>query len=408
MDREDVLAALGAVNEVLKRKGKSETVLITGGAALMFLFKNFYRPIKDLDGCNISPELASAIEEVTWDLDLPEGWFNNDADQYYPPTETVDGPQFSNLHIQFPTKLYLLCRKIMAGRPAEKANDAKDVQFMLSQMPEIRTDRDWQAPYEKWFGKHDWSPFVAEAAHQVLGKTAGSGTEGRSSAPPEPLLVALVNQNQWKAKQRNPDGRVHIFTDPPEEEEVPFSPFRTKQAASEKIQRAAEFAAKAHESQKRKYTGDPYFTHLEAVASLVAAAGCSEDAICAAYLHDTIEDQNVTAEQIREEFGPRVAQLVQEVTQVSRLEDGNRKLRKEKDRQHYSSASPEGQTIKLADILHNGSDIIVTNPAFARTYIPECEALFLSLTKGDQALRDRVAEMIGSAKNKLDQQARSI
>lgn len=224
MDREDVMAALNAVNEVLKRKGQRETVTITGGAAIMFLFPNFHRPIKDLDGCDISPALASAIEEVAWELSLPDGWFNNDANQYYPPTETVEGPQFSNLSVKCPTRLYLLCRKIMANRSEEKANDTRDIQFMLSQMPEIQTDQDWQVPYERWFGKRDWGSFGSHAASVALKRMAGSGTEGGASSPPEPLLIALINQSEWK---REDDGRVHIFTEP-EDDVAPArpSPFR--------------------------------------------------------------------------------------------------------------------------------------------------------------------------------------
>ena len=48
LDRDHVFAALEAVNEVLKRKYLKETVMITGGAALMFLFDNFYRSVKDI------------------------------------------------------------------------------------------------------------------------------------------------------------------------------------------------------------------------------------------------------------------------------------------------------------------------------------------------------------------------
>lgn len=231
MDREDVTLALKAVNDVLSKKGKHETVTLVGGAALMLLFDDFPRPVKDLDAFDLSPTMKSAIEEVAWDLNLPEDWFNDAASIDPPPSkeDIVQGMELSNLSIFCPSKLYLLCLKILAGRPEEKANDAKDVQFMLARMPEIKTDKDWQTAYTKWFGKQDWSPYVAEAAHQVLThRKAASGTEGGASSPPEPLLIALINQAEWKDDQAS-DGRVHVFTEPPEDEiSARPSPFRVR------------------------------------------------------------------------------------------------------------------------------------------------------------------------------------
>lgn len=170
MTREQVMAALEAVNEVLKAKNRTATVLITGGAAIMFLFPEFPRGVKDLDAGFMSPELLSAVEQVTWEQDLQGGWFNDTSKDYYSPKadQTVPGPQFSNLKIELPSKDYLLCLKIMSGRPEEKANDVSDVAFMVSHMPEVRSDRDWQENYYKWFGKKDWKPYTAEAARQAI------------------------------------------------------------------------------------------------------------------------------------------------------------------------------------------------------------------------------------------------
>jgi len=170
MTREQVMAALKAVNEVLKSKNRTATVLITGGAAIMFLFPEFPRGVKDLDAGFMSPELLSAVEQVTWEQDLQSGWFNDTSKDYYSPKtgQTVMGPEFSNLKVELPSKDYLLCLKIMSGRPEEKANDVSDVAFMVSHMPEIRSERDWQENYYKWFGKKDWKPYTAEAARQAI------------------------------------------------------------------------------------------------------------------------------------------------------------------------------------------------------------------------------------------------
>jgi (p)ppGpp synthase/HD superfamily hydrolase len=176
---------------------------------------------------------------------------------------------------------------------------------------------------------------------------------------------------------------------------------RAKQATEDKIEKAIQFAREKHKNQKRKYTGEEYFVHLQGVADIIRSIGGTPDMICAAYLHDCIEDQGVTPQEITDLLGPEVTKLVVEMTEVSKLEDGNRATRKALDRQHYGSISPKGQTIKLADIYNNGHDILQCNPGFARTYIPELEALFLVLTAGDQRLRSKVAEMIAYAKNKL-------
>ena len=244
--------------------------------------------------------------------------------------------------------------------------------------------------------------WTAEAKIARAKRASGTEAGPQTGRPPEPLLVALVNQSEWKKRQLD-DGKVHVFTEPDDvEPQQNPSPFRQKQANENKIEQARQFAAGKHETQKRKYTGEPYIVHPEAVAATVRQVGGSVDMICAALLHDVIEDQGVTPQEITNQFGPHVSKLVVEMTEVSKLEDGNRKTRKQIDRDHYGSISPEGQTIKLADILDNGSDILRNNPAFARTYIPECEALFHVLTQGNAGLRDRVAQMLGNAKVKLN------
>lgn len=160
---------------------------------------------------------------------------------------------------------------------------------------------------------------------------------------------------------------------------------------------AGTFAAGAHLAvgQVRKYTGEPYHLHCREVAQLVAAVpGVSVEAICAAYLHDTIEDTAVTAEAIEDIFGIGVAALVMEVTDVSRPEDGNRATRKAMDREHLADASPEGQTIKLADLISNTRSIVARDPEFARVYLAEKRALLGVLTKGDPGLYAQARQIL--------------
>ena len=85
------------------------------------------------------------------------------------------------------------------------------------------------------------------------------------------------------------------------------------------LERAFQFADKAHAGQKRK-SGEPFVAHPVEVAIILAGLHMDVETIVAALLHDTIEDTEVTAEVVTEQFGPEVAELVEGVTKVSRIE----------------------------------------------------------------------------------------
>jgi (p)ppGpp synthase/HD superfamily hydrolase len=152
------------------------------------------------------------------------------------------------------------------------------------------------------------------------------------------------------------------------------------------VVRAEMFAMKAHAGQFRKYTNAPYHTHPLAVAALVAEVTDDDNMIAAALLHDVLEDTPATYDDLVEEFGTDVADLVREVTDVSVTADGNRAVRKAIDRAHLADASPRAQTIKLADLIHNSGSIARYDPAFAKVYMPEKVALLEVLASGDPAL----------------------
>lgn len=159
--------------------------------------------------------------------------------------------------------------------------------------------------------------------------------------------------------------------------------------------RAHAFAKIAHGEQKRKYTGLPYVHHCEMVASRMMNLGCSNDVICAAYLHDVVEDTHTTEADLRRFFSKKVCDLVMEVTDVSKPEDGNRATRKEMDRQHLEKASPEAKTIKLADLIDNMYDIVEHDPNFAKVFMKEAEALVEALwNASEQSLWQRAKWMI--------------
>ena len=163
------------------------------------------------------------------------------------------------------------------------------------------------------------------------------------------------------------------------------------------VQKAKVFATAAHAAvqQKRKYTGDDYIVHPAEVAAIVDnVPGRSDEQVAAAWLHDVVEDTGVTLEQVLDNFGFEVANLVAWLTDVSKPEDGNRKTRKAIDRAHSASAPAEAQTIKLADLLSNTRSITEYDPGFAKVYIQEKMLLLEVMTNGDPELFARCQRQV--------------
>jgi guanosine-3',5'-bis(diphosphate) 3'-pyrophosphohydrolase len=119
------------------------------------------------------------------------------------------------------------------------------------------------------------------------------------------------------------------------------------------IERAYETAAQWHKDQKR-LSGDPYITHPLAVATILAELGMPSQTICAALLHDTIEDTPYTLTQLRADFGEDVAALVDGVTKLDKVKYGE-SAEAETVRKMVVAMSRDIRVlvIKLADRLHN-------------------------------------------------------
>ncbi len=121
------------------------------------------------------------------------------------------------------------------------------------------------------------------------------------------------------------------------------------------IVRAYEVAAGAHEGQVRK-TGDPYITHPIAVAEMLADYGLDSPTITAALLHDTVEDTDVTMDQLRAQFGDEVARLIDGVTKLDRVRFSNREQAQAATIRKMVVAMAQDVRvliIKLFDRLHN-------------------------------------------------------
>lgn len=148
-------------------------------------------------------------------------------------------------------------------------------------------------------------------------------------------------ENSRQGKQEYPRNR----------EEFPFW--------SERIQKAFEVGQKAHEGQTRKTTGEPYFNHCVAVAGIIESwvfvkeSRFIEDLICAALLHDAVEDTELTLADIRKMFGDEVAFLVDGASKFkSEGSEGSDKETIKKVLEGYF-VDPRVVILKLADRTHN-------------------------------------------------------
>jgi len=123
----------------------------------------------------------------------------------------------------------------------------------------------------------------------------------------------------------------------------------------EAIEHAFAFACKRHADQKRQ-SGDEFITHPVGVAQICAGMRLDTDTLCAALLHDTVEDTSASLDEIRDEFGEEVALLVDGVTKLTEI---TFESRDERQAENYRKMMVAMATdvrvilIKLADRLHN-------------------------------------------------------
>lgn len=147
------------------------------------------------------------------------------------------------------------------------------------------------------------------------------------------------------------------------------------------INKAREFAIVKHGYQKRKYTEELYWIHLEEVADMVPTLLKP-----IAWLHDVLEDTDTTIEELESEFGKQISDSVYWLSDLLKPEDGNREFRKAYYAANLKQASEEVQTVKLADLISNTSSIVLHDPGFARVYLKEKRELLNVLTRGDRGL----------------------
>ena len=119
--------------------------------------------------------------------------------------------------------------------------------------------------------------------------------------------------------------------------------------------KAYQFGESAHIGQKRR-SGEPYFNHCSAVGNILASWGLDENTIIAGLLHDTVEDTDISLENISEEFNQEIADLIEGVTKLSGIKFYSRQHKQaENFMKMFLSVAKDIRVIiiKFADRLHN-------------------------------------------------------
>ena len=158
--------------------------------------------------------------------------------------------------------------------------------------------------------------------------------------------------------------------------------------------KAEAFARERHAGQKRKYTGEPYATHLEGVVKILKSVEHTPAMLASAWLHDSVEGRAVKYSEING-FPPPVPAYVKALTDDVLFSTDSRAVRKQIYRNQLEASPSCVQTIKLADMIDNCSTLMARDPKFAVTYFAEQRLMLAALKDGDAGLRERLRMILG-------------
>ncbi|MCQ2755163.1 MAG: RelA/SpoT family protein, partial [bacterium] len=152
---------------------------------------------------------------------------------------------------------------------------------------------------------------------------------------------------------KSENSKLHTFQEVKEK----FFVYISDEKARAKVEEAYLFAKEAHKDQYRK-SGEPYIHHLIEVCYILAQINCGPSTLIAGLLHDTVEDTNVSLEDIKEKFGEDVMNIVDSLTKIQRLKLSHRSEEDfvaEDHRKIFLGMAKDVRVIliKLADRLHN-------------------------------------------------------
>lgn len=164
-----------------------------------------------------------------------------------------------------------------------------------------------------------------------------------------------------------------------------------------KLREAYEYAKRMHEGQLRE-SGEPYITHPLSVATVLVDLGMDTDAICAALLHDVVEDTEATYDDVKNKFGLDVANLVDGVTKLDKIKLASKEEQQaENIRKIFLSMSKDIRVIiiKLADRLHNMRTLGFRNGVKRRDVSAETMSIFVPLANrlGIRAVKEELEDI---------------
>ena len=178
------------------------------------------------------------------------------------------------------------------------------------------------------------------------------------------------------------------------------------------LNQVRDFADKAHGDQTRKYTPERYIVHPVRVMNLCRQHNQSLPVLCAALLHDVLEDTPVSKQDIYTflcgimpaDEAHQTIELVVELTDVytkASYPAWNRRKRRAAEAERITQTSAEAQTIKYADILDNCREIVQNDPDFARLFLWECKQLLNAIPNGVPALYQLAKEQVQVSQRQL-------
>lgn len=164
-----------------------------------------------------------------------------------------------------------------------------------------------------------------------------------------------------------------------------------------KLRSAYDYAKKMHEGQMRE-SGEPYITHPLAVAAILVELGMDTDAICAALLHDVVEDTPATYDDVKNAYGVDVANLVDGVTKLDKIKLASKEEQQaENIRKIFLSMAKDIRVIiiKLADRLHNMRTLGFRNNVKRRDVSLETMSIFVPLANrlGIRQLKEELEDI---------------
>jgi GTP pyrophosphokinase len=196
--------------------------------------------------------------------------------------------------------------------------------------------------------------------------------------------AALLGPN---ARDRLPDAISHV---------VEAHRAHHPDANLEPLRRAYVLAESSHRGQTRK-SGEPYITHPLAVTLILAELGAETTTLTASLLHDTVEDTDVTLEQVREQFGEEVRYLVDGVTKLEKVDYGAAAEPETFRKMLVATGSDvRVMSIKLADRLHNMRTLGVMRPEKQERIAKVTRDVLIPLAErlGVQALKTELEDLV--------------